>query len=88
MQGQWSGLPAGRVTTLDIDAPASSASDPFAPLKAGFAQTKAAIAAAAVQAGATDGGQAAVMGQYHFIAAPFCLTAARGFFQQVAANGL
>lgn len=88
MQGQWSGLPAGRVTTLDIDAPASSASDPFAPLKAGFAQTKAAIAAAAVQAGATDGGQAAVMGQYHFIAAPFCLTAARGFFQQVAASGL
>lgn len=88
MQGQWSGLPAGRVTTLDIDSPATSASDPFAPVKLGFAQTKAAIAAAAVQAGATDGGQAAVMGQYHFVAAPFCLAAARGFFQQIAASGL
>lgn len=86
MQARWSGLPAGRLTTLDIDSTPAGTSDPFAPLKLGFAQTKAAIAAAAVAAGATDGGQAAVMGQYHFIAAPFCLAAARSFFQQVGGS--
>lgn len=86
MQASWSGLPAGRLTTLDIDSPPAGTTDPYAPAKLGFAQTKAAIAAAAVAAGATDGGQAAVMAQYHFIAAPFCLTAARGFFQQVGGS--
>jgi hypothetical protein len=34
---------------------------------------------AAVAAGATDGGQSAVVGQYHGLAAPFCVAAARVF---------
>ncbi len=83
MKGRWASLPAGRVTALDVDSAAAGSTDPFAAVKHGFASAKTAIAAAAVAAGATDGGQSAVVGQYHGLAAPFCMAAARGFFQQV-----
>lgn len=87
MKNRWATLPAGRLNTLDVDTAPAGATDPFAAAKVGFAQAKAAIAAAAVAGGATDGGQSAIVGQYHGLVAPFCLTAARGFFQQVAASG-
>jgi hypothetical protein len=71
---------AGLTSVLDVDS-APGANDPFAAVKAGFAQTKAAVAAQAVQAGATDGGMSAVLEAYHGdIVAPFCMAAARGFF--------
>ena len=62
---------------------------PDAAAKAGFAQAKADAAATAVAAGASDGGVAAVTQDYHgSLVAPFCNTAARGFFQSVLAADL
>lgn len=81
MKNRWASLPTGLVTTLDVDGQVSGNTDPFAAVKLGFASAKTAIAAAAVAAGATDGGQSAVASQYHGLAAPFCMVAARGFFQ-------
>lgn len=70
----------GLTSVLDVDS-APGANDPFAALKTGFAQAKAAVAAHAVQAGATDNGLSAVLQAYHpDIVAPFCMVAARGFF--------
>lgn len=70
----------GLTSVLDVDS-AASANDPFAAVKAGFAQAKAAVAAQAMQAGANDGGLSAVLQNYHAdIVAPFCMVAARGFF--------
>ncbi|WP_428995921.1 alpha/beta hydrolase family protein [Paraburkholderia ferrariae] len=70
----------GLTSVLDVDS-APGANDPFAAVKAGFAQAKAAVAAQAVQGGATDGGLSAVLQVYHAdIVAPFCMVAARGFF--------
>jgi acetyl esterase/lipase len=64
-------------------------SDPTYPVYAGFAQAKAQTAAAAVTAGATDGGVAAVRGAYHgTLVPPFCTALERGFFQYVLASGL
>ncbi len=66
----------GLVTVLDVDSLASSAGptkDPFYLVKAGFAQQKAAVAAA--------GGATAVVTSYHGgLVPPFCNVAARGFF--------
>ena len=93
MQRLWSApSPAaaapGILTVLDVDSAPSSASDPYAAAKAGFAQAKASAAAAAVAAGASDGGMAAVTQAYHgSLVAPFCDVAARGFFQSVLAAG-
>jgi len=71
---------AGLTNVLDVDS-APGMNDPFAAVKAGFAQTRAAVAAQAVQAGATDNGFSAVLEAYHGdIVAPFCMVAARGFF--------
>ena len=83
MQGLWSApsplaLPAGLLTVLDVDS-AASAGDPFAAVKAGFAQAKAGLAA--------QGGASAVVQGYHTTVAPFCSVAARAFFQQVLASG-
>lgn len=68
------GVPAQAVTVLDVDSPATSASDPFAQAKGGFAQAKAATAAA---------GTSALMQAYHgSLVPPFCNAAARGYFAQ------
>ncbi|XAH23192.1 prolyl oligopeptidase family serine peptidase [Xylophilus sp. GW821-FHT01B05] len=73
------GLPAAALTVLDLEA-AATTTDPFAALKAGFAQAKAATASA--------GGATAVVTAYHgSLVPPFCNAAARGFFQQVLAAG-
>jgi len=79
----------GLLNVLDVDSAVTSASDPFAAAKVGFATLKASTAAAAVSAGATDGGASAVVQAYHgSLVPPFCTVAARGFFQQVLAAGL
>ncbi|HTT11272.1 MAG TPA: prolyl oligopeptidase family serine peptidase [Burkholderiaceae bacterium] len=75
MQAFWAGLPPGAVTVLDVDSAVTGPTDPFAAAKAGFAQAKAAVAAA--------GGQTAVVEEYHgTLVPPFCTAAARGFFGQ------
>ena len=73
MQTFWSGLPAGLVTVLDVNATPNPAS-PFAPLQVGFQTTLAGLLA--------SGGQEAVVESYHTTVAPFCTVAARGFFSQ------
>ncbi|MBV8618497.1 MAG: prolyl oligopeptidase family serine peptidase [Curvibacter sp.] len=94
MKGFWTApspaaMPTGLLSVLDVDSAATGATDPYAALKAGFAQAKALTAAAAVSAGATDGGASAVVQAYHgTLVPPFCTTAARGFFQQVLAAGI
>jgi hypothetical protein len=82
-QAYWqnAGVTPGLTSVLDVDSPVSGANDPYAPIKNGFAQAKAEVAAQAVAAGATDGGASAVLQAYHAdLVAPFCLLAARAFF--------
>jgi hypothetical protein len=82
MQAFWAALPPGAITVLDVDS-APGVGDPFAAAKVGFATAKQATAQAAVNAGATDGGAAAVTQAYHgTLVPPFCAAAARGFFSQ------
>jgi hypothetical protein len=71
MQDYWTAhVPAGAVTVLDVDA---AASGPYAPLQAAFAVAKALIAA--------EGGEAAVLADYHTgLVAPICVAAVRSFF--------
>ena len=93
MQGFWTNPSpaapaAGLLTVLNVDSPATGAADPYAAAKAGFALAKSGTAAAAVAAGASDGGASAVVQAYHGgLVPPFCNAAARGFFQQVTAAG-
>lgn len=82
MQAFWApfSLPAGLLTVLDLET-GLGAGDPYAALETGFAALKSQTAAAAVTAGATDGGAAAVAASYHGrLVPPFCTAAARGFF--------
>ncbi|MEH3087995.1 MAG: alpha/beta hydrolase [Xylophilus ampelinus] len=66
------------VVALDVDSQATGAGDPYAALKAGFAQAKASVAAA--------GGANAVLASYHAgLVPPFCSAAARAFFQSALA---
>lgn len=94
MQAFWSApSPAaaapGLVSVLNVDSSPTGAADPYAAAKVGFAQVRANTAAAAVAAGATDGGVQAVTLAYHGkLVPPVCTAAARGFFQQVLAAGL
>ena len=94
MQAFWSSpspaaAPAGLVTVLDVDSAPTGTADPYAAAKVGFSQAKATTAAAAISAGASDGGASAVTQAYHgSLVPPFCNTAARGFFQQVLGAGL
>jgi hypothetical protein len=58
-----------------VDSAPTGATDPFAAVKVGFAQAKAATFAA--------GGALGVVGAYHGgLVPPFCNAAARGFFSQ------
>lgn len=90
MQSYWSGLPAGRLTVLDVDSGITGPADStYSAVKQGFAQAKTQTATAAIAAGATDGGASAVVQAYHgTLVPPFCTAAARGFFQQVLALGI
>jgi hypothetical protein len=81
MQGYWAAHSASApVTVVDIDS-SPTASDPYADFKNGFAAARAAVAAAAVLQGATDGGLNAVLSEYHAgLVPPFCLSAVKSFF--------
>ena len=81
MQNYWAGhVPPGEVSVLDVDG-AATAGDPYAQLQSAFAAAKALVASAAVLDGATDGGEAAVLADYHVgLVAPFCAAAVRTFF--------
>jgi poly(3-hydroxybutyrate) depolymerase len=81
MQGYWSAnAPSSPVTVLDVDSSAST-NDPYANEKHGFAAIKAAVAAASVAGGASDGGAMAVLQAYHAtLVPPFCLYAVKSFF--------
>ncbi len=81
MQSFWvSHPPAVAPVILDIDSPVA-AGDPYASLKTGFSAAAALVRAAAVLAGATDGGDAAVLVDYHAgLVPPFCLSAVKAFF--------
>jgi dienelactone hydrolase len=81
MQGYWAAQdPSAQVTVLDVDS-AVGPNDPYASVKNAFHAAKAAVAAAAVAGGATDGGQSAVLADYHAgLVPPFCLYAVEQFF--------
>jgi hypothetical protein len=81
IQGYWAAnAPMSSVTVLDVDSAASSG-DPYGTLKDSFAAAKAAVQAAAVVGGASDGGAMAVLQAYHAgLVPPFCLSAVKSFF--------
>jgi hypothetical protein len=74
MQQYWSALPAGAITVVDVNAPVTGPTDPFAAAKVGYQTTIAGIAA-------TQGESAAVQA-IHATEAPFCSAVARGFFAE------
>ena len=80
MQNYWrNSPPPGAFGVLDVDSTPTS-SDPYADYKLGFAAAMAAVRAAAIAAGATDGGTAAVLEKYHAgLVAPFCMAAAKAY---------
>lgn len=81
MSRLWAGL-GPLVTTLDVDS-AATGGDPFALVKAGFAQAKTATYNAGASTGGAAGGATAVTSAYHgTLVPPFCSVAARGFFSQ------
>jgi hypothetical protein len=73
MQSYWTQNGAAAVfSVLDVDS-AATADDPYAGEKAGFAAAKALVR--------LDGGDAAVFADYHAsLVPPFCITAAKSFF--------
>lgn len=81
IQSYWSASGATTpITVLDVD-DSPSLSDPYVAIKVGFASAKNSVAAAAIAGGATDNGDAAVAEVYHStLVPPFCLAAARAFF--------
>lgn len=81
MQGYWSkNAPSAPVTILDI-ASAPTANDPYADEKDAFEAAITAVEVAAIAGGATDGGHAAVLEDYHArLVPPFCLAAVKSFF--------
>ncbi|HEV2703827.1 MAG TPA: prolyl oligopeptidase family serine peptidase [Steroidobacteraceae bacterium] len=74
MQQYWSKLPAGLITVVDVAAPVTGTTDPFAAAKVGYQTTIAGIAAAQ--------GQSAAVQAIHTTEAPFCTAVARGFFAE------
>jgi predicted esterase len=79
------GMPAETLSLLDLEAASAGTSDPYAALKVGFAQAKAKTAAAASASGG-DPSQAVVTAYHGSLVPPFCLAAARGFFQSALAR--
>jgi hypothetical protein len=81
MQHYWTvTAPATGMSVLDVDSGAT-VNDPYAAFKTGFAAAVALVRVAAIAGGATDGGNAAVLAKYHAgLVPPFCLSAAKEFF--------
>lgn len=76
----WAGLPAGMLTVVDVDSRISGLSDPYRAEKLGFAVVKNAIIADAQLSGHDP--DIDVANNYHAGVAPFCMSAARTFFQK------
>jgi hypothetical protein len=83
MAAFWSGLPAGLVTVLDLNATPAA---PFAPIQAGFQGSEAQQLAFDMSAagGSLSPAQAqeAIVAGYHAAVEPFCQLGARSFFSQ------
>jgi Prolyl oligopeptidase family len=81
MQDYWTAnSPTSAFTVLDVDSSISS-NDPFVAEKSGFAAAEALLRIDAVANGATDGGESEVLAHYHAgLVPPFCLSAAKSFF--------
>jgi alpha/beta superfamily hydrolase len=81
MQSYWAkNSPSAPAGAVDMDS-SPTANDPYADEKIGFAAAVAAIEVAAIAAGASDGGHAAVLARYHAtLLPPFCLAAVKSFF--------
>lgn len=81
MQQYWTSHPAPITPqVLDLGS-AAAGSDPFANQKSGFQAAVAAVRLAAILAGATDGGDQAVLDEYHAgLVPPFCVSAVKTFF--------
>jgi alpha/beta superfamily hydrolase len=81
MQSYWAAkAPTAPVSVVNIDS-SPTPNDPYASEKTGFAVAVTAVEAAAVASGATDGGHAALLADYHAqLLPPFCLAAAKSFF--------
>jgi dienelactone hydrolase len=80
MQNYWTANGDSNFAVLDVDS-AVTANDPYAAEKNGFAAAEVLVRVAAVAGGATDGGNAAVFADYHAgLVPPFCITAAKSFF--------
>jgi Prolyl oligopeptidase family len=81
MQDYWNATsPTAVFTVLDVGSAVAS-NDPYAALKEGFAAAVALDRVNAIAAGATDGGDSAVLADYHaLLVPPFCLSAAKSFF--------
>jgi len=75
------GMPAAALTVVDVDSSPTGVTDPFATLKVGFSLAKAATAHAA--AANADPDQAVATDYHGVLVPPFCMAAARGFFQNV-----
>jgi S-formylglutathione hydrolase FrmB len=79
MQAYWATTTAP-VTILDVDS-SPVADDPYASIKDKFEIAKQIIAAKGVIEGGSDGGERAVLDAYHTtLVSPFCLAAAKSFF--------
>jgi hypothetical protein len=80
-QAYWTSQPMPPASAaLDLDS-AVAPGDLYATEKTDFAAAKAAVAASAIAQGATDGGYSAVEMAYHTtLVPPFCLSAAKSFF--------
>lgn len=81
MQQYWTAHPPPIAPViLDLDAGVAG-SDPYSSQKTGFQAAKAAVRAAAILGGATDGGDQAVLDEYHAgLVPPFCVSAVKAFF--------
>jgi hypothetical protein len=80
MQGYWAAhVPAASVEVLNVDSGISIGGS-NADIKSAFATVKALVQANAIVAGATDGGSAELLKNYHTGVAPFCAIAVKRFF--------
>ena len=89
MQAFWSSLPTGLVSVLDLESKTTgipTATDPFAPIEAGFQGSQAQLLAfyqsAAGGSLSLPAAENKLVQNYHGSVAPFCSLAARSFFNK------
>lgn len=79
------GVPASLLTVLDLEGTGGQG-DPFAAARSGLQAAKAALADS-TQGSAEDKARAVTMAYHGTLVPPFCMAAARGFFEGVLAAG-